>query len=131
MTTTCVYPMSLIACLLSNTLKNLDCNCLVLQSGEWRKTTIGRDTADGTEAVEGLSLHEMELATHTENMLLVSDVGAGCMRSARHWCNRHDAEEVRMYTYMYIHIRGTGGKNITRPFLLISEIPRLYFSRIF
>ena len=73
---------------------NVNCNCLVLQSGEWREATFSRDTASGTETIEGLSLHEMELAAHTEDLFLVFDVGARRMRSTRHRCNRHDAKKV-------------------------------------
>lgn len=43
---------------------NINCNCLVLQSGEWRKTTFGWDSIDGTKTIEGLSFYEMELAAH-------------------------------------------------------------------
>ena len=86
--------LSLIACCFLTVLMNVNCNCLVLQSGERRKATFSRDTASGTETVEGLSLHEMELATHTEDLFLVFDVGARRMRGARNRCNRHDAKEV-------------------------------------
>lgn len=58
------YVMLLIACLLSNIVMNINCNCLVLQSGEWRKTTFGWDSIDGTKTIEGLSFYEMELAAH-------------------------------------------------------------------
>lgn len=86
-----LLPMLLIACLLSNTLMNLNCNCLVLQSGERRKATIGRDSADGTKTVEGLPFYEMELATYKEDLLLVSNVGAGWMHSTSDRCGRHNA----------------------------------------
>lgn len=73
---------------------NFRCNCLVLQSGERREATFGRNPADGTEASEGLSFHEMELAADTEDVFLVVDVSVSWLHGARHRHHRHYAEEV-------------------------------------
>lgn len=77
-------------------------NCLVLQPGERWQATARWDSVSGAETAERLSLHEMELALDTKNVLLVADVDLDWMRRSRYRCNRHDAQEVR-YLRNYIN----------------------------